>query len=185
MIEFWLRRHQSKEAYALLKEHDYEHDWIKHGDLSGFSVRVSGKFFEPDEDGDFMIVQAVWDDPPSPSNWVENPILQDIICWHPEKPQQWYFLRGEAGVILGEKALFESSLFREPLTLHSTPFDWLKSGCEGSALLDHHGLNKLYGLKGVICEDIEHGTRIEKGLSMYYRTHMPQIAVPTLMENRV
>lgn len=185
LTQYWLNRCQTKKSYDLLSEYQYRHDWCQYGDIGGLNVRLSGKFFEQDDDGDFMIAQPVWLDPPSLYNPVEKPLLFDLIVWHPEDPHRWYFMRGEPGLILGERALFKSSICREPLLLHTTPFAWLKSGCTGSVLLDHHGLNKLYCLKEVVCEDINHGTRIEKGLSMYYLKNMPRISVPALTENRI
>lgn len=184
-ISFWLNNCQSDHAYKTLSDYGYEHNWILHGDIGGIHARISGKYFEPDEDGDFFIAQPVWESQPCLYNYVEEPILYDIIAWHPSKPGDWYFYRGETGLILNEWELLESSLYKEPVKLHSTPFAWLQSGCEGSVLLDHHGLSKLYGLSEVVCEDIEHGTRLEKGLSMYYRANLPHLTVPALQENIV
>jgi hypothetical protein len=163
---FWLNCCQSSKAHKVLRHHSYNHDPIKHGDLGGIKARISGKFFEWDRDGDFYIAQAVWREAPSLNNPVEFPILYDIIAWQPDSPHQWYFLRGEAGLVLGEKSLSRANLIDEPLRLHSTPMAWLKSGCKGSVLLDHYGLGKLYGLQNIICENIEHGTRLERDLSM-------------------
>ncbi len=185
LIRFWLDHCQSSRAYSLLEEHGYIHNSYMHGDIGGLNARMSGRFFELDENGEFMIAQAVWRDTPSPSNPVGDPILYDIIAFHPGRPNKWYFLRGEPGLILGEKAHHRASLFDEPLIIHSNPFSWLTSGCVGSVLLDHHGLNQLYGLHEIICENVEHGTRIETGLSIYYKTNMPRFSVPALTENRV
>ena len=182
-ISFWLDYCQAPKAYTLLEKHGYKHDSIQHGDIGGIKAKISGKFFERCERGNFMIAQAIWEDTPSISNLVEEPILFDIITWHPESHHRWYFLRGEHGLILSERSVFESSIFGDPLTLHSTPFAWLKSGCQGSVLLDQHGLNRLYGLNEVICENTDHGKRLERGLSMYYMKNMPRLSV--IKENRV
>jgi hypothetical protein len=160
----------------------YCHDWLKCGDLGGIHARPTGKYFEPDNDGDFFIAQAVWYDQPSAYNYVEEPALFDIIAWHPENPRQWYYLRGETGLILGEKAMFEAGTFGEPLQLHSSPLTWLRSGCKGSVLLDHHALNRLYGLQDVVCEDVAHGTRIEIGLALYHKRNSPRLSVPVSRE---
>ena len=89
LIEFWLYQCAARrEAYALLEQCQYYHDWIKYGDLGGIHARITGKYFEPDDDGDFFIAQAVWYDQPSARNYVEEPMLFDIIAWHPENPRQ-------------------------------------------------------------------------------------------------
>lgn len=181
-IPYWLNHCHTDQPYALLESYGYKHDWIKHGDIGAVKATTSGKYFELDECGDLMVVQGVWYDTPALYNPVDEPMLFDVISWHPASPRKWYFLRGECGLILGEKSLFQSSILHKPLRLHATPFGWLKSGCEGSVILDHHGLNRLYGLKELVCEDIEHGTRLEKGLNMYYRTNIPRLRVPAPVE---
>lgn len=179
LTSFWLNQcNESGKAYKLLESYQYHHKWTKYGDLGGIHARISGKYFEHDENGVFYIAQAVWYDTPCMLNYVESPCLQDIIAWHPDNPSKWYFYRGETGLILGEKAYFESGVFHTPLPIKATPFSWLKSGCQGITLLDHHGLNKLYGLKEVVCEDMAHGLRLEKGLNIYFRRSIPSISIP-------
>lgn len=73
-------------------------------------------------------------------------------------------------------------MFGEPLQLHSSPLAWLQSGCKGSVLLDHRGLNHLYGLQDVVCEDVAHGTRIERGLALYHKRNFPRLSVPASRE---
>lgn len=176
-ISFWLNHCQSDHAYSLLAQYGYKHDWIKHGDIGGITARISGRFFEWDKDGDFYIAQPIWRDIPSGKNLVTEPILYDVIAWTPSNPAQWYFLRGEHNLILGEKAMHRASICNEPIQLHATPFAWLKAGCRGSVLLDCHGLDRLYGLSEVVCESVDQGKRIKKGLSMYYLKNMPRLSV--------
>ncbi len=182
LVSFYINHcFATERAEILLQSYGYEHNALSFGYVGGSNVKTSGRYFEPNAEGEFMIVQAVWHDIPSMDNPLaeDDLLLFDLICWHPKEPRKWYFLRGEAGLILGEKAMFEASVFEKPLQLHRTPFAWLQSGCRGSVLLDHHGLNRLYGLQSeVICENIEHGERIEKGLSLYYRKNMPRITIP-------
>ena len=177
LISFWLYQCCFRaEAYSLLNLFQYSHEWIKYGDLGGVYAVPTGKFFEPHEHGSFFVAQAVWYDMPSAHNEIEEPLLFDIIAWHPEKPRQWYFLRGEAGLILGEKAMFQAAILHEPLLLHSSPLAWLRSGCKGCVLLDYHGLGRLYGLKNLICEDAAHGARIEQGMTRYHKRNFPRLS---------
>jgi len=180
LVKFWLNEccPLQLKSCNLLASYQYCHNWLKYGDIGGIHAKVSGKFFTLDDGGEFYIAQAVWYDQPTAHNYVDAPCLFDIIAWQPDAPRQWYFLRGEAGLILNEKALFEAGLWKEPLTLRSTPFAWLRAGCVGSVLLDHHGLNRLYGLSEIVCEDLAHGNRVEAGLSHYYRKNMPRLSVP-------
>lgn len=171
---------ETDKADAVLEEYGYRHEPFRLGYVGGGNVRISGRYFEPDPEGAFMIVQGVWHDVPSLDNPLpdEGLLLYDLICWHPKTPLKWHFFRGEAGLILGERAMFEASTFAETLQLHRTPFSWLQSGCAGSVLLDQNALGRLYGLQGeVICESLEHAERIDKCLSLYYRTNMPRLSV--------
>lgn len=166
-------------AEALLKEHGHAHEPFKYGYLGGARIAVSGRYFELDDEGKFMICHPVWVGPtPTLHDPVENPILADIIAWSPEKPREWYFLRKEVGLVLGEKSMFMASMFGEPLILHRTPFDWLKADCAGCVLLDRAAVSKLYGLQEVICPDIKYGEFIEKILNAPYTRQMPRLTVP-------
>ncbi len=183
LISFWLNQCNpaSKKTYDLLAQYQYNHDWIKHGDLGGLNVKTSGKYFEPDECGEYMIAQGIWYDQPSLSNWVDESMLFDVIAWHPEEPKRVYFYRGEPSLILGERFMFEANILGKPLMLKRSPFDWLKSGCEGSVLLDKHSLSRLYGLNDVVCTDVDHGERIQAALSQRYLENIPNISIPSGM----
>ncbi len=172
---------RTDDAQALLRDHGCLFDPWETGYQGGAKIRVSGRFFQHDEGGNFCVVTPVYLGPtPTLREPVENPVIADLVAWHPSNPGKWHFLRGEAGLILGERAMFEASIFGEPLRLYRTPFAWLQTGCAGSVLLDHHGLNRLYGLREVVCKNIEHGERIERGLSLFYRKNMPSISVPAV-----
>lgn len=177
-ISFWLYQCQSARAYEVLAAYGYKHSSVLHGDIGGATVRVSGRFWELDEGGNYMIIQPVWYDTPSLANPVDEPLLFDLIAWHPRKPEKWYFYRGERGLILGEKPLFEADVFHNPLQLHRTPFAWLKAGCQGSVLLDKHSLNRLSGLKEVVCEDVNQGVRLKEALYAHHLMGMPHLTVP-------
>lgn len=178
ITSFWLYQCQSKQAYTLLEQYGYYHDELKYGDIGGLKVRLSGKRFEPCENGPFMIALAVWQDTPSWDNNIEDPILNDIIAWRPEAPSQWYFYRGEQGLVLNERSMFECTLLDNPLIIHSTPLAWLQSGCRGCVLLDEHALKHLQGVNDVICEDVHHGTQIENSMHAYLMQGMPNLSVP-------
>ncbi len=176
LIPFWLYQCRSFEAYKRLSKYGYKHDLV-HGDIGAIRANVSGFFIEPDEQADYLIAQAVWYNTPSVHNYVPEPVLYDIIAWHPDRPNEWYFTRGEHGLVLGYKALWTASMCEQPLLLHSTPLEWLLAGCEGSVLLDSHATSHLYGLSNIICPNLDYALLIEVRLTNHYKQNTPSIAV--------
>ena len=61
--------------------------------------------------------------------------LIDLIAFSPSTPRAFWVLTGKAG-LLGYEAATRAEHFQEPLFLHETPLDWLKSGGEGSVILN-------------------------------------------------
>lgn len=178
-ISFWLDHcvHCSLQTYEVLAQAGYTHDWLNQGDLGGIRARIEGRFFTPDPEGVFWIAQPVWQETPTAFHYVESPLLEDIIVWQPHQPERWSFLRGETGLILGEKNLVYSQLAGEKTVLHKTPLDWLKARSAGSVLLDRHGLHRLLGVAEVICADVKHGREIKEQLNNYCLSQMPKLFV--------
>lgn len=184
IISWWLLEACRHGCFAikLLAEHGYIYDWIRHGDIGGARVKVHGRYFELDPDGQFMILQAVWHDIPSLFNWVESPLLFDVIAWHPKRPGRWYYLRGEAGLVIGEKAMFEALMFDERLLVHATPFEWIKSGCMGVVILDVGALHRLLGIKEVAFTDKQFAADVRKRLLRFVLKDVPKIYVSAMEE---
>lgn len=178
-ITFWLEHCVcgSSQAYEILTQAGYTHDWMKQGDLGGIKARIDGRFFEPDPDGEFWIGQPVWVEQPTAYHYVENPILEDIIAWQPAQPDIWYFHRGETGLILGEENLVYAQLAGEKAVLHRTPLDWLKAGRTGCVILDQHGLHRLLDVTEIVCADVKHGMEVKEKLNRYCLRQMPKFYV--------
>jgi hypothetical protein len=93
-----------------------------------------------------------------------NPI--DLVAWKPGSPDQWYFRRGEHGLVLGVNYLERAELFHEPIQLHRTPLDWVRVSGDGACLLDHSPsvLDRLREVGEIITGDFAYGLDIEKRL---------------------
>lgn len=161
----------------MLERYNYKHDWIRLGDLGGFTVKISGKYFELDENGSLMVAQGVWENQPSLSNYVEEPLLFDIIAWHPSQPYKWFYLRGETGLILGEKSLFEAQIFGMPLYVYETPLEWLKAGMKGIVLLDFYSLHCLIGIEQVVFTNPHFGQKIKNRLTAFIYKGFPKFCI--------
>lgn len=80
--------------------------------------------------------------------WYPTPC--DLIAFKPGAPRAFWPLSGSAWM-LGYDNLEEANFFERPLTVHETPLDWLRDGCEGIVMLNwkyyiptiFHGVPKL------------------------------------------
>lgn len=180
-ISFWLDQcvYGSLQTYEVLAQAGYTHDWLNQGDLGGIRARIEGRFFTPDPEGAFWVAQPVWQENPTAYNYVESPLLDDIIVWQPHQPERWSFLRGEIGLILGEQNLFHSQFAGEKAVLHKTPLEWLKARSAGSVLLDWHGLHRLLDFPAVVCTDVKHGMELREQLNTFCLRQMPEFYVPS------
>lgn len=177
LIPFWLEHCINKGhlAYDLLAKHGVTYDYKTHGNLGGLHGAQKGKYFEADPDGDFFIAQGVWYDVPSWANVVEEPTLFDILFWHPARPKAWCLLRGETDLILGERAMFEAGVHKEPLTIHETPLDYIKDQCRGVVFLDKHSLHRLQTIETIKCSNKDIAIRIKAALIELYKPKFPKV----------
>jgi hypothetical protein len=139
------------------------------GDPLPVRVRVDGTFFRPSSpDGTVMLVQPVYAGPiPSIYDPVESPCLADMIAYNPRTPGNWYWRRGEYGLVLGDENLEHAEHFHESVRLYQTPFDWLKAGGDGVCPLDRrdNALERLRHVGGVIVDSVGLGREIERTMS--------------------
>src|SRR5690606_32773905 len=101
-------------------------------DIGATRVKTSGEHWQPDPEGEWMIVQAVT----SPFRWPPpeefyrvhggpDVALHDLICWHPARPEQWWFYHGNS-TWLGPSPYCGE--YHEKFYLYRTPLSWLKAG---------------------------------------------------------
>lgn len=148
-------------------------------------VRVDGSYFDPtDPDGTVMLVQPVYAGPiPSIFDPVDEPCLADLVAYSPRNPGEWYWRRGEHGLVLGDEVLERAELFHEPVRLYWTPWDWLRAGGDGVCLLDRHpnALERLRHVGGIIVDNVALGREIER--TMRRAAHrVPPISVALARE---
>ena len=149
-----------------LNAHGVTHDALTRcGYLVPACVRIDDNLFEFDADGERTFIQPVFVGPiPSLYEAVDDPVLADLIAWHVEKPDTWYWRSGEHGMVLGDDALSRAGHFQEPLRLFSTPLEWLRGGGRGACLLDNRSNDRLRRVGGIVADTYEHGLRIEQML---------------------
>lgn len=97
-------------------------------------IQPQGQIFDVVEGGELSAIACCY--------WLGTwPI--DLVAIRLDKPQQSYRLLGIADA-LGEQAIERARCYSTPLlkneravlTVHETPLDWLRSGCEGACVLD-------------------------------------------------
>lgn len=104
--------------------------------------------------------------------------IVDLVAFRIETPSS-FWLRDGAGVMLGHDALGHAEHYREPLTVHETPFDWLRSGGQGCCVLDfqHYWPLMFRGVRTLRAKGLVHGQRLRAALSQPFPT--PEILVPS------
>jgi hypothetical protein len=90
----------------------------------------------------------------------------DLVAWQLGSPDQWYFRRGELGLVLGDDNLARADFFHEPIRLHRNPLNWMQASGDGACLLDHSPgvLDRLREVGEIIADDLDQGLDIEKRL---------------------
>ena len=111
---------------------------VRGGDLGWTRVTdIGGRCYTPSPAGDVMVIMPVWAGPaPSIYQAVENPVLFDLICWHPEEPTRWLYRIGDPGGVLGAENLDLAHAEDLPISFATTPLSWLLGDCRGAVLLD-------------------------------------------------
>jgi len=72
--------------------------------------------YRPSDDGAWAIILEV-------SDCFSE--IEDSVAWYPNDPGHWWLLYGRETAVLGAPALAFSSDCEEPITLFSTPDEWL------------------------------------------------------------
>lgn len=116
---------------------------LRSGGLMKARMEIVGRLWRQVAEGSPVLVTPCYCGPiPSPSNCVEAPCLIDLIAWQPNRPEVWWYRTGR-GVILNKCAYDEAHYSGEPITLHTTPLQWLQANCRGACHLPY---NEAYDL---------------------------------------
>ncbi len=111
---------------------------LRAGDLGVERINASGRLYMPSADGFPAIILAIWSPaPPSIYCAVENPVITDLIAFRTDAPVTWWYRIGESDVVLGTDHLQIAHAAGWPISLATTPLDWLRANCCGACLLDH------------------------------------------------
>jgi hypothetical protein len=72
----------------------------------------------------------------------------DLVAWLPAAPERWFLRRGE-NAILGIESLQESIVFRKPVVVHATPFDWIMADQAGCCPLTEDSMERFIGIEKI------------------------------------
>ncbi len=67
---------------------------------------------------------------------VEDPLLLDLLAFHPSQPEFWLYRIGAPGLILGEDIYCDALRSGAPFRAFTTPVDFLVNNCRGAVWLD-------------------------------------------------
>lgn len=100
----------------------------------------------------------------------------DLIAFRLQTPLQFWRYTGQ-GAILGYDEAMMADFDRQPLLVHQSPYQWLKSGLAGCCFLDlNHYWAGLFGnVASIRVNDGEFGRRLKSALSQPVR--VPPIEV--------
>ena len=107
------------------------------GGLGWARVSITGRLYMPSNAGEVMMIQPAWAGPaPSIYQAVLDPQLADLLAWHPDRPERWYYRLGTPGAVLGGENLDLAHVENWPICLALTPLGWLLGNCCGAVLLE-------------------------------------------------
>jgi hypothetical protein len=110
---------------------------LRAGDLGVERVAAAGRLYMPSPDGFPAVILAIWSPaPPSIYCAVDDPEILDLIALRTDDPGRWWYRIGENDVDLGADHLDLAHAAGWPISLATTPLDWLRANCRGACLLD-------------------------------------------------
>ena len=92
--------------------------------------------------------------------------LVDLVAWDVNAPNRWWLLYRDEAVVLGARTLAIARYFREPITLHSVPQQWLVIGRTDVCILrwDVPLREILEGIPAITCDSRWLKRRLQKAL---------------------
>jgi hypothetical protein len=159
--------------------HDLLSVWV----LCGVArVTFDGAHYWPDPDNGVpaIITPVRVEDPRTPESSNSSLAIRlghivDLVAWRLSRPSAFALRHGSA-TWLG--AIGPQLLDPEPVLVHRTPLNWLRSGGAGICLLTPSDIERsviLLGFRGIVAEDVEH--RRELGRVLERRQNLPPIYI--------
>ncbi len=140
--------------------------------------------FEPNSDGERVIVCPVWDGRACEPDCVQLHLSEfvDMIAWRPEAPERLY-RRLDVGAVLGSYGVTLAASVGYPLRLFRAAESFIRYGGElhgatcAAVLLDPaHAWRLLSSVPQLITDDIEHGEELQRLLTGQ-RPRLPRLTV--------
>jgi hypothetical protein len=93
------------------------------------------------------------------------PTDDDYVAFRMDSPRGFWRMTGTA-VLLGHDSLEHAVHFQQPLMVHESPLDWLKSGCDGIVILSwqHYWPAYLSDVRTLRTVNPAFGRRLRDGL---------------------
>jgi len=139
------------------------------GGIGVAEITINGRTYEPTEPGlgKMAIILPVYQGPiPTPTNFVEDPALIDLLAFSSRRPSQWW-LRRDTATILGDAVLDE--LFLDaPLHVFRNPLSWLRAGGDGVVVLDWVSARRELPVscRKFVAEDASHAREVYRKLTI-------------------
>lgn len=107
----------------------------------------------------------------------------DLVGWPIDQPERFATMFRHASILGIANLWNHPNLMDDPLTVHRTPLEWIKAGCEGIVILDMQRaayiLNEVPGR--FCCRDIEHAAELAK--AMRSLVDLRRIVIPVGQQN--
>ena len=123
--------------------------------------------YQPSPQGESQVILPVYD---------ETGELVDLVAFPTRSPHNWRVRCGQ-GWALGLEQGLERYHWGEALPLHSSPLNWLRSGCVGLTVIDWTApeVAGLRDMESIICEDARLASVLREALTLPSR--LPSIGV--------
>ncbi len=107
------------------------------GGLGAAQIHRTGRTFSFAGYGRLQVIMPVWSGAaPGRFSYVEEPLLLDLLAFHPSAPEFWLYRVGAPGLILGENVYVDALRSGAPFKAFATPLEFLENDCRGAVWLD-------------------------------------------------
>lgn len=150
------------------------------GGVRAAAVSTEAGFFTPDKLGRDMIIQPIHEFHIESLDY-DQPEPDDLIAWHPSRPEKWFFRVGDPTPILGKGLLAHYRLSQHDyigltLNVYHTPLEWLRNAGNGVCCLNRRSIREMLGLRHITVHNEAYAEIVAKELNAT-NPIIPQIAL--------